>query len=652
MMTSKQRILKVMRGDMVDVIPFVPRLDLWWLSNATRGTLPKKYEGMMPDDISRAEGWPLYHMVPNFADVSSMDDVLYRAIGLFNFKQSAYGWKFSDKIKVVTVTNEQGMQTIEYHTPVGVARTIGGLTDAGKRSGSSLGWVQEHIIKKVTDFKIVGCIFENIEVFKQYDTCKEYIDKVGDDGVVAVGGPTLAASPMHMIQKDLIDTTKFFYDYNDNYREMRELADKIEVYFNKVLDIVADSPAEVVLWGANYDDMITYPPYFEKEISPWLRKVSAALGSKGKIFVTHTDGENLGLMEAIYNCGADVAESVTPYPMTKVKIEEYYRRWKDKITIMGGIPESMLLEVSIGKDEFEAFLDGCFNDLIPGDRIIFGTADSTPPDASFDRLRRISDRIEKEGRLPLTGKKRPQFTQRSSETLNAPVTKKDNEKDLQTGARLDEKADLNIELLRQIAVKVEEGDTASIKILVEQCLSRNITPGDILYKGLVAGMEPVGVKFKKNEIFIPEVLLAARAMKVGLELIKPKLAETKTESKGKILIGTVREDMHDIGKNIVVVMFEGAGYEVIDLGIDVSNEKFVEAVKTNSDAKILGLSALLTTTMPYMKEVIDEVRKVSKDLKIIVGGAPVSQSYADQIKADAYAADAASSVDIVERLLN
>jgi methylmalonyl-CoA mutase cobalamin-binding domain/chain len=652
MMTHKQRILKVMRGEMVDRIPFVPRLDLWWLSNATRGSLPKKYEGMMPDDISRAEGWPLYHMVPNFADVSSMNDVLHRAIGLFNFKQSAYGWKFSDNIKVTTETNAQGMQIIEYHTPVGVVRTIGGLTDAGKRSGSSLGWVQEHVIKKVADYKVVGCLFENIEVFTQYDSCREYIDKVGDAGVVAVGGPTLAASPMHMIQKDLIDTTRFFYDYKDHYHEMRELADKIEVYFDKVLDIVADSPAEVVLWGANYDDMITYPPYFEKEISPWLRKVSAALGRKGKILATHTDGENLGLMDAIYHCGANVAESVTPYPMTKVKIDEYYRRWKDKITIMGGIPESMLLEVSIGKDEFEAFLDGCFSDLIPGDRIIFGTADSTPPDASFDRLRRISDRIEKEGRLPLAGKKRRQSIQKSSETLKGPATKKKNEKDLQKSAELNEKAGLNVELLGQIAVKVEEGDTASIKTLVEKCLSQNINPGDILYKGLVAGMEPVGVKFKNNEIFIPEVLLAARAMKVGLELIKPKLAETKTESKGKILIGTVREDMHDIGKNIVAVMFEGAGYEVIDLGIDVSNEKFVEAVRIHSDAKILGLSALLTTTMPFMKEVIDEVREVSKDLKIIVGGAPVSQAYADEIKADAYAADAASSVDIVKRLLN
>ncbi len=648
MMTHKQRILKTMQGEMVDFIPFVPRLDLWWLSNATRGTLPKKYEGMMPDDISRAEGWPLYHMVPNFADVSSMDDVLHRAIGLFNFKQSAYGWKFSDNIKVVTSTNKQGMQIIEYHTPMGMVRTIGGLTDAGKRSGSSLGWVQEHAIKKVTDYKIVGCIFENIEVFKQYDTCKEYIDKVGEEGVVAVGGATLAASPMHMIQKDLIDTTMFFYEYNDNYREMRELADKIEVYFDKVLGIVADSPAEVVLWGANYDDMLTYPPYFEKELSPWLQKVSAALHSKGKIFATHTDGENLGLMDAIYNCGVDVAESVTPYPMTKVKIAEYYRRWKDRITIMGGIPESMLLEVSTGKDEFEAFLDGCFRDLIPGDRLIFGTADSTPPDASFDRLLRIAERVQKEGRLPLTGK---QQQTASDETAKVAVTKKEAKKDLQKDTELREYSGPNRELLGQIAMKVEEGDTPSVKKLVEQCLLQNIKPGDILYKGLVAGMEPVGVKFKRNEIFIPEVLLAARAMKVGLELIKPKLAETHTERQGKILIGTVREDMHDIGKNIVAVMLEGAGYEVIDLGIDVSNEKFIEAVKTHNDAKILGLSALLTTTMPYMKEVIDEVRKVSKDLKIIVGGAPVSQAYADEIRADAYAADAASSVDIVKQLL-
>ncbi len=640
MMTHKERILKVMRGEMVDIIPFVPRLDLWWLSNATRGTLPKKYEGMMPDDISRLEGWPLYHMVPNFADITSADDILHRAIGLFNFRQSAYGWRFSKQIEVSVTTNERGMQIVEYRTPKGTVRTVGGLTQEAKSSGSSLGWVLEHAIKEPGDYEIVGSLFENIEVFSQYEGCKAYIDKIGEEGVVAVGGPTLAASPMHMIQKDLIDTTRFFFEYQDNYPAMCALAEKIEGYFNKVLEIVADSPAEVVLWGANYDDMLTYPPYFVKEISPWLKKASSVLGDRGKILATHTDGENFGLMDAIRDCGAHLAESVTPYPMTKVKVEEYYRRWRDRMTIMGGIPESMLLESSTGKDEFEAFLDGLFTDLVPGDRLILGTADSTPPDASLDRLHRIAERVEKEGRLPLKGKTRPREAGKIKD-------EKKSAKRMHAG----EKVGSGGGILEQIARKVEAGDSSAVKSLVEQAMAANTSPADILNRGLVAGMEPVGVKFKSNEIFIPEVLIAARAMKAGLELIKPRLKETMAASRGKVIIGTVKGDLHDIGKNIVAVMFEGAGYEVVDLGIDVSKEKFADALKQNPDTVILGISALLTTTMTYMKEIIDEVRATSSGVKVIIGGAPVTQAFADEIKADAYAAEAATAVDTAARLL-
>jgi len=640
-MTHKERILKAMRGEMVDVIPFVPRLDLWWLSNATKGTLPKKYEGLMPDDISRLEGWPLYHMVPNFADISSADDVLHRGIGLFNFKQSAYGWRFSKQIEVSVTTNEKGMQVVEYHTPRGTVRTIGGLTQEAKSSGSSLGWVLEHAIKGTGDYEIMGCLFENIEVFSQYDSCREYIEKVGEDGVVAVGGPTLAASPMHMIQKDLIDTTRFFFEYQDNYSAMCALAEKIEVYFNRVLEIVAGSPAEVVLWGANYDDMLTYPPYFKKEISPWLKKASAAIAARGKILATHTDGENLGLMDTIRDCGAHLAESVTPYPMTKVKIEEYYRRWRANMTIMGGIPESILLEVSTGRDEFEAFMDGVFANLAPGDRLILGTADSTPPDASFDRLHRIAERVEKEGRLPLKGK-----------AVQREASKREDEKKSAKRVSAGEKDGSSRHILEKIAQKVEAGDSSAVKELVEQALAANTSATDILNNGLVAGMEPVGVKFKSNEIFIPEVLVAARAMKAGLELIKPKLKEARAAARGKVIIGTVKGDLHDIGKNIVAVMFEGAGYEVVDLGTDVSKEKFAAALKQNTDAGIIGLSALLTTTMTYMKDVIDEVRAVSGGVKIMIGGAPVTQTFANEIKADAYAADAATAVEMAAQLLS
>ncbi|MFO7963170.1 MAG: B12-binding domain-containing protein, partial [Desulfobacterales bacterium] len=507
MMTHKQRMLAAMRGEMVDRIPFVPRLDLWWLANLTKGTIPSKYQGMMPDEISRKEGWACYHMVPNFADISSAEDVLHRSIGLFNFKQSAYGWRFSPDV-AVTVQEKDGQQSVEYATPLGSVRTIGGLTEEAQRAGSSIGWVQEHALKTSRDYRVMAYIFENLEVFPQEEGCRQYLEKVGEEGAVAAGGPSLGASPMHLIQKELIEATQFFYAYKDNYRELKVLADGIAVYFDKVLDILADSPAEVILWGANYDEMLTYPPYFEKEILPWLRKASDVLGSRGKILATHTDGENQGLMELIRDSGAHVAESVTPYPMTKVKIEEYYARWRDRITIMGGIPESILLEETASDEEFEAFLDTLFKAVAPGDRLILGTADSTPPNAKFDRLHRIAERVEKEGRLPLAAGSLNPISQLQMERAAVRVS---SEKDV----------DSRLLTIKQNVLNGEE------ELLVKNALAligKGMDAGTVLNDGMIPAMEQIGERFKTGDVFIPEVLLSARAMNRAMAELEPLFA--------------------------------------------------------------------------------------------------------------------------------
>lgn len=634
MFTHKRRILSAMRGEMVDYIPFVPRLDLWWLSNATRGTLPKEYEGMTPDDVSTKEGWPWYRMVPNFADISGLDDILHRAIGLFNFKQSAYGWRFSKDVEVNVVDN-QGQQIVEYHTPLGMVRTIGGLTEESKKAGSSLGWVQEHVIKKPSDYAIVGHIFENIEVFPQYEGARAYIDQIGENGVAAIGGPSLGASPVHMIQKEFIDATKFYYEYKDNHRLVRELAEKVEVYFNKVLDILVDSPAEVVLWGANYDDMLTYPPYFEKEITPWLRKAAETLGGAGKILATHTDGENFGLMDQIRDCGAHLAESVTPWPMTKVKIEEYYRRWKDRLVIMGGIPESMLMKETASDEEFESFLDNLFKSVAPGDRLILGTADSTPPDAVFDRLKRIAERTREDGRLPLTaGAANP-----VSEAAMARAAER-----TEGGKRRNEQ-------IIPITEAVISGDETILCKLVDEFLGKGYSARDILNNGMIPAMEQIGERFKTGDVFIPEVLLSARAMNRALEILEPHLSGDKTVEGVRVLIGTVRGDMHDIGKNMVATMLRGVGFEINDIGINVATDEFIRRVEEYKP-HVLALSALLTTTMPEMKNVIKALteNELREGLRVIVGGAPVNQKFADEIGADGYAGDAGAAVELVKRL--
>lgn len=210
-----------------------------------------------------------------------------------------------------------------------------------------------------------------------------------------------------------------------------------------------------------------------------------------------------------------------------------------------------------------------------------------------------------------------------------------------------------MEILTAIAKNLEQGDSAAVKELLRKALSMKIAPESILNFGLIKGMETVGKKFKANEVFIPEVLIASRAMKSAMDVIKPYLLESEELSSGKIVLGTVKGDLHDIGKMVVSIALEREGYDIIDIGIDVPKEVFLETIrKENPD--ILGMSALLTTTMSYMREVVDIIRiaRLKKDVKIIIGGAPVTQSFADEIGADGYAPDAESTVVLVKSFLD
>lgn len=200
--------------------------------------------------------------------------------------------------------------------------------------------------------------------------------------------------------------------------------------------------------------------------------------------------------------------------------------------------------------------------------------------------------------------------------------------------------------LNNISEALQRGDAEKVAELVKKALEENLLPKDILENGLIKGMNIIGVKFKKNEVYVPEVLIAARAMHTGMSILQPKLIETGVKNIGTIAIGTVKGDLHDIGKNLVKMMLEGAGFEVIDLGVDVTTDKFVEAVKEHKP-NIIGMSALLTTTMVNMVEVIKalEAAGLRDKVKIMIGGAPITQNYADQIGADGYSPDAASAVD-------
>lgn len=208
-------------------------------------------------------------------------------------------------------------------------------------------------------------------------------------------------------------------------------------------------------------------------------------------------------------------------------------------------------------------------------------------------------------------------------------------------------ADMNL-----LAEAVIDGNAETAKKITEEALNENTDPSVILNHGLIAGMNKVGEYFKNNEFYVPEVLIAARAMQTAMDVLKPKLIESGAEPLGCIAIGTVKGDQHDIGKNLVSMMLQGSGFEVMDLGVDTKPEKFAEAIEKGAD--IIGMSALLTTTMHNMKSTIDYLTEkgLRDKAKIIIGGAPVTEDYAKEIGADAYASDAADAADKAKQLIS
>jgi len=206
--------------------------------------------------------------------------------------------------------------------------------------------------------------------------------------------------------------------------------------------------------------------------------------------------------------------------------------------------------------------------------------------------------------------------------------------------------------LQGLADAVIRGDAKTAEAIARTAIDEGVSAADIVNVGLIAGMNVVGEKFKNNEFYVPEVLIAARAMKTAMALVKPLLAEQDVKPVAKVAIGTVKGDLHDIGKNLVAMMLEGAGFEVLDLGVDVSPDQFLASV-SNDGAQVIAMSALLTTTMPGMKDTVEALAEAGLrgKAKVMIGGAPVTQNYCDEIGADGYAPDAASAVDKAKELL-
>ena len=393
-MNYRQVMLSTLKGESTAILPFVPRMDIWYKANAKNGTLPDKYRNATLMEITDDLGIGYHAAVPDFRDYSDENGDADLGLGIYRFKTVPY------KVILHNVkqkrTRENGLTTVEYETPHGMIRTRTLFDESMRKSGATIAHVAEHAIKSVRDFDAIAYIFENAEVVPDYDKYLEFKEKIGERGLL-VAFNSLSASPYHFILKELMKTESFFYESFDYPDELDNLVARLSKYYDKVFEAVLNSPSEVILSGANYDSSITTPPLFEEYFVPYLKKQAQECHKKDKFLLTHTDGENRGLLEKYLGCGFDIADSICPAPMTSHTLADVRKVFDEKITIWGGIPSISVLETSMSDVEFEKYLDMTLESIGRGDHIIFSIADTTPAGAKFERLVRIAEKVREFG---------------------------------------------------------------------------------------------------------------------------------------------------------------------------------------------------------------------------------------------------------------
>lgn len=384
----RQDITRAFAGEGTDSLPWVPRLDLWYLANKRAGTLPARYRDASLLELVDDMGWGFHAIVPNFKDLRDPSDEADRALGLYNLWNMPYQTVLENVRRTVRVDGERTI--VVYETPRGTIRTVTVYDEAMRNAGITISHVAEHAIKGPQDYAAVGWLFENARVVPAYEGYARYADQVGDRGVAAAF-VSLAGSPMHLVLRELMPFDSFYYALYDSRDELLDLAQKIAGYWRRVMEVVCDCPADVVFVGANYDAATTYPPFFDEHIKPWLREYAQRLHARGKYLLTHTDGENTGLLEHYLDSGIDIADSICPSPMTKLSIKDVRDSFQNRIAILGGIPSVSLLSSSMSDREFDEFVAMFFRQLGDGRRHVLGISDTTPPAAQWNRLVKLGE---------------------------------------------------------------------------------------------------------------------------------------------------------------------------------------------------------------------------------------------------------------------
>lgn len=384
-------MLAVVRGERTDEIPWAPRMDLWCIAQRARGTMPGRFRGLNTAEIADLLGVCCHSVRADYTLARDPGDLVLRGLGLDNHPD--YPYRVELRTLPVDFRQDGGALDTTIRTPAGDVKMHLVHTDEMKRDGISIPYVRKFAIRSPDDFEAVAQVFEHLEVIPTPEAYLAFRRRVGDRGVAVANG-IIGASPMHLIFHELVSQEQFIYLYADEREGLARLARRMEPFYHKILDAVCACAAEIVYWGGNYDQDLTWPAFFKTEIEPWLNLAADRLHAAGKFLLTHTDGENQRLLPIYQRCRFDVAESVCPKPMTRCTLKEVRDGMGPAVTVWGGIPSVALLDKSMNEQAFEDYLTELLAELGSRERLIFGVSDMVPPDANLARLERIKARVQ------------------------------------------------------------------------------------------------------------------------------------------------------------------------------------------------------------------------------------------------------------------
>lgn len=389
-MTHRERCLAAIRGEKPDRLPWVPRLEFWHRVRQRHGALPAELENLTLTEITERLGVGCYSSVPDFTDRTNPDAMLDRALAIFHHAVLPYRVTLQDVDRKVTQSGHE--TTVEYHTPAGSISTAHVMTEEMLDAGASMPYVTRNAVREPKDFDVAAHIFSHLKVEPEFAGYLARRQEVGERGVAVafLEGP---ACPVHHIMKELMSVESFFYAMYDYPEKIEALAEAITPFYQQIQEIGADCPAEVVFLGSNYDDSITYPPFYEKHILGALHDYAGMLHRKGKYLMTHPDGENRRLLPLLVRSGFDIADSVCPHPMTSVRLEEFRAAFADKTTIWGGIPSTLLCPPSTTNGEFKQAVDDLVGRYTGESHFVLGVSDMVTADADWNRMLYITERV-------------------------------------------------------------------------------------------------------------------------------------------------------------------------------------------------------------------------------------------------------------------